>query len=252
MRRRRISTAAAAAMLVCAAPIAARAQSILPFAVEGRGGLAFPTTEGLKDDYDVGYELGGTAKLSLLPMLRIYGHSWPVRWGKTGEKRPVNVYSNCDEVELWLNGVFQGRRQRDSQNFPAAGLRWNIVFDEGMNTLRAVGTKNGTTVSDETVLRYETRRWGKPHHLRLQELPSSNGRTRVQAELLDEAGVVCLDARDFIRFGHAGDGRLLDNLGTARGSRFVQLANGRAQIDLLLPEGGQAMLGARQARQVRS
>jgi opacity protein-like surface antigen len=70
---RRISTAAAAAMLVCAAPIAARAQSALPIAVEGHGGLAFPTTEGLKDDYDVGYELGATAKFSLLPMLRVYG-----------------------------------------------------------------------------------------------------------------------------------------------------------------------------------
>jgi opacity protein-like surface antigen len=70
---RRISTAAAAAMLVCAAPVAARAQSVLPFAVEGRGGLAFPTTEGIKNDYDVGYELGATAKFSLLPMLRIYG-----------------------------------------------------------------------------------------------------------------------------------------------------------------------------------
>ena len=178
------------------------------------------------------------------PMLRIYGHSWPVRWGKVGEKRPVNVYSNCESVELWLNGVSQGVRQRDSQNFPAAGLRWSVPFDEGVNALRAVGKRHGTTVSDEIVLRYESRTWGKPHHLRLQELPTTNGNLRVQAELLDEAGVVCLDARDFIRFDHAGDGRLLDDLGTARGSRFVQLANGRAQIDVAIRESGQATVSA--------
>jgi hypothetical protein len=66
----------------------------------------------------------------------------------------------------------------------------------------------------------------------------------VQAELLDAAGVVCLDAAAFLRFGHAGDGRLLDNLGTAGGARYVQLANGRAQIDVDLPAGGTAVVSA--------
>ncbi len=178
------------------------------------------------------------------PMVRIYGHSWPVRWGRPREPRTVKVYSNCDEVELWLNGVSAGVRQRDSQNFPAAGLRWEVVFEPGMNTLRAVGRENGRTVTDVTLLRYETRAWGPPHHLRLQELPAPDGRVRVQAELLDEAGLVCLDARDFLRFGHAGDGRLLDNLGTAGGSRTVQLANGRAQIDVALPGSGHATISA--------
>jgi beta-galactosidase len=37
-----------------------------------------------------------------------------------------------------------------------------------------------------------------------------------------------------VRFGLAGDGRLLDNLGTSTGSRVVQLYNGRAQIRLEL------------------
>ena len=33
-------------------------------------------------------------------MLHIYGHSWPVRWGKPGEPKEILVYSNCPEVEL--------------------------------------------------------------------------------------------------------------------------------------------------------
>ena len=179
------------------------------------------------------------------PMLRIYGHSWPVRWGKAGEKRWVKVYSNCEEVELWLNGISQGTRRRDSQDYPAAGLRWDLPFEDGMNTLRAIGRRGATTVTDEITFRYETRRWGAPHQLRLQELPAPGGRARVQVELLDAAGVVCLDSSALVRWGHAGDGRLRDNLGTAGGARAVQLANGRARIDLDLPRGGRATVSAR-------
>jgi beta-galactosidase len=57
------------------------------------------------------------------PMVHIPGHSWPVRWGNAGEKRNVHVYSNCENAELFLNGVSMGIRHRDSQNFPATGLR---------------------------------------------------------------------------------------------------------------------------------
>ena len=178
------------------------------------------------------------------PMLRIQGHAWPVRWGKAGEKRPVKVYSNCEEVELWLNGVSQGVHRRDSQDYPAAGLRWSVVFESGMNTLRAVGRRQGRVVSDDTLVRYETRQWGAPHKLRLQELPAPEGHVRVQVELLDQNGVVCLDSRAPVRFGHAGDGRLVADLGTAGASRLVQLANGRAQIDLALPKGKRAVMSA--------
>ena len=58
------------------------------------------------------------------PMAHIYGHSWPVRWGAEGEARMVKVYSNCPTAELFVNGQSAGMRQRNSQDFPAAGLRW--------------------------------------------------------------------------------------------------------------------------------
>lgn len=178
------------------------------------------------------------------PMIRLQGHAWRVRWGKPGAPSTVKVYSNCEEAELWLNGVSQGVRRRDGQDFPAAGLRWEVPFEEGMNTLRAVGRRAGREVTDETLVRYETRAWGAPHRLRLQQLPVSGDRVRVQVELLDRAGVVCLDARDLVRFGHAGRGRLIDDLGTAGGSRSVQLANGRAQIDLALSPGESGVVSA--------
>ena len=178
------------------------------------------------------------------PMLRIYGHSWPVRWGGRGEKRWVKVYSNCDEVELWWNGVSQGVRRRDPADFPAAGLRWQVPFDEGMNTLKAECRRGGHVRADEITFRYEPRAWGAPHRLRLQQFSASPGTVRVQVELLDERGVVCLDAAQALEFQLAGDGRLVANQGTAGAARRVQLANGRASITVALAPGQKAVLSA--------
>jgi beta-galactosidase len=51
-----------------------------------------------------------------------------------------------------------------------------------------------------------------------------------EAELLDAYGARCLDSRAQVRFALAGEGRMIDNLGTPTGSRVVLLANGRARI----------------------
>ena len=59
----------------------------------------------------------------------------------------------------------------------------------------------------------------------------------MEAKLLDDAGVSCLDSRQLIRFELAGDGMLIDNLGTSTGSRAVQMYNGRALISLKTNRG---------------
>ncbi|MFC3563685.1 DUF4982 domain-containing protein [Pedobacter jamesrossensis] len=56
-------------------------------------------------------------------MIHIYGHTWPVRWGDNGEEKMVKVYANCTEVEIFLNGKSFGSKKRNSQDYPAAGLR---------------------------------------------------------------------------------------------------------------------------------
>ena len=68
------------------------------------------------------------------PMAHIYGHTWPVRWGAEGEPRIVKVYSNCPTAELFVNGESAGQRQRNSQDFPAAGLRWMVKFAAGQKS----------------------------------------------------------------------------------------------------------------------
>jgi beta-galactosidase len=163
------------------------------------------------------------------PMLRIYGHNWPVRWGAPEQKRTVRVYSNAKQVELFLNGQSVGVKKRDPQDFPAAGLRWELAFRPGKNTLRAVAPDG---LSDEVDFVYQDKPWGKPERLRLEAKKRDADRATIEAVLEDAAGLRCLDSRAAVRFELAGDGRLKDNLGTPTGSRVVQLYNGRAEISL--------------------
>jgi len=170
-------------------------------------------------------------------MVRIYGHSWPVRWGKPNESKLVKVYSNCPKVELFVNGSSAGVRQRNSQNFPAAGLRWLVKFKDGENVIKAVGIKDGATVTDTASLSYQTKSWGTPSKLVLEEHEKDREKITVRAMLLDSDGVPCLDSRKVVRFGLTGDGRLLDNLGTSTGSRRLELYNGYALIKVQLKSG---------------
>ncbi|HTC95929.1 MAG TPA: glycoside hydrolase family 2 TIM barrel-domain containing protein [Terriglobales bacterium] len=167
------------------------------------------------------------------PMAHIYGHSWPIRWGEADEEKMVKVYSNCDTAELFLNGVSCGVKKRNSQNFPAAGLRWRVKFQSGENNLRAVAHKNGIMVNDEINFQYQTEKWEAPAQLELKEISRQDDTVTIQAVLRDAKGVHCVDSRSQVRFGLDGDGALLDNLGTSTGSRVVELYNGRAVISLV-------------------
>jgi beta-galactosidase len=171
------------------------------------------------------------------PMIRIYGHSWPTRWGEAGESKLIKVYSNCESVELFVNKTSLGAKRRNSQDFPAAGLHWLAKFNRGQNVLRAIGSLNRSTVEDTLTFDYETSKWGSPARIELKELARDVKNVRIEACLVDHRGNLCLDARHRIWFGVTGDGKLLDNMGTCTGSRNVEVYNGRAQIKLMRNDG---------------
>ena len=170
-------------------------------------------------------------------MVRIYGHTWPVRWGKPGQQKLLKVYSNCDRAELFLNGKSLGLRHRDSQDFPAAGLRWATPFKNGMNEVFVKAWKGKTVVTDSVKFYYETREWGEPSKIDVNEIKRENGVTTVEFVVKDKNGVICLDAKNRIRFSYAGEGEMLDDLGTYGGSRKIQLANGRAEMSVVHGDG---------------
>lgn len=171
------------------------------------------------------------------PMVHIYGHSFPIRWGDEGEEKMIKVYSNCDEVELIVDNVSLGRKKRNSQNFPAAGLRWNVKLSKGEHRVKAIAYKGKQVLQDEITFQYQTEKWGKPAKLLLEKIWNDSATARVQAKVVDDKGVQVLDSREFVRFGLTGDGELIDDLGTSTGSRYVQFYNGRATIDIKLNKG---------------
>ncbi|UUZ86474.1 DUF4982 domain-containing protein [Paenibacillus sp. P26] len=166
----------------------------------------------------------------------------PVRWGRPGEKKTIKAYSNCAQAELFVDGVSQGMKRRRSQDFPCAGLRWDVELTAGAHRVHIIAERDGVTVQDEIGFIYQTEAWGRPAVLQLREVNRREETVTVEASVYDANGVFCPDAAEFVSFALAGDGKLLDNQGTAGGSRYRQLANGRAHISLRLKNGGVAMV----------
>ena len=76
------------------------------------------------------------------PMVYIVSHTRRFYHGKTGESKRVRVYSNCETVELTLNGVSLGNRENQYVYF------WDVVLKPGDNHIRAVARKGGVLVED--------------------------------------------------------------------------------------------------------
>lgn len=171
------------------------------------------------------------------PMVHIYGHTWPVRWGDEGELKMVKVYSNCDQAELFVNGKSLGLKKRNGQDFPAAGLRWNVVYSAGENVLKVIARKGKVTVTDEIRQAYQTDKWGIPVKMALSKINQQGDIITLEVKLFDAQNVLCLDARNVVVFGLTGDGKLIDNQGTSSGSGTVEAYNGRALIRVRLNAG---------------
>lgn len=167
------------------------------------------------------------------PMIHIYGHSWPIRSGQKGELKTVKVFSNCDEVELLLNGKSLGTKKRNPNQFPAMGLTWELTLNEGRNTLKATGKTKGQTLTDELEWNYQIGSWGPVDKLVLTEEPIDEQSSFLKVTAVDAAGKMCLDAANTVEFAVLGHAQLHAMQGTATGSHVIQLANGQAKIKLL-------------------
>ncbi|MEL6717851.1 MAG: glycoside hydrolase family 2 TIM barrel-domain containing protein [Bacteroidota bacterium] len=164
------------------------------------------------------------------PMVHIYGHSWQMRWGTEGENKMVKVYSNCEEVELFLNGKSVGTKKRDTKIFPACGLFWTIPFSKGSNELLAIGKKEDKEVRDTINFYYQTTAWDEPDHFVMREKQIDEQYSWLEVHLVDKNKTVCLDAKNKIEFAVIGDAELIKDQGTTHGSQKVQLSNGFAKI----------------------
>ena len=134
-------------------------------------------------------------------VLHIFPH-WNLS-GHEGEEVEVWAYSNCDEVELTVNGKKLGR-----QRMPLNGhLKWKAVYKPGR--VVATGYKNGRRVMTKTI---ETT--GAPKRIAVKADRTSiaaDGRdvAVVTIEILDNKGRLVPDACPLLTFRLEGDGRII-------------------------------------------
>jgi beta-galactosidase len=81
------------------------------------------------------------------PMVYIVSHTWRNRNSTKREKKQIRVFSNCEHVELFLNGKSQGNNRK---NFV-----WNVKFIQGQNRIVAIGEKMKIIVKDQMDVYYE-------------------------------------------------------------------------------------------------
>jgi beta-galactosidase len=164
------------------------------------------------------------------PMLHLFPH-WNFE-GREGDEIPVWVYSNLDEVELFVNGKSLG-----SQKVPHLGhVEWKARYEPGF--IEARGSKDGKVVITE---KRETT--GPAASIRLTadrtEIDADGEDVAVlKVEVLDKEGRHIPTASTFIGFKVSGDGALI---GVGNGDPNCQqsdkepkrsLFNGLAQVIL--------------------
>jgi beta-galactosidase len=134
------------------------------------------------------------------PQVHIIGH-----WNYTATTtKDVNVVSNCDAVELFVNGISLGRNATPTNTylFVFRGVRW------ASGTIRAVGYR-GTTMAAEQ----EKTTAGDPFQLRLTATTGPDGFRAdgsdvaiVDVEVLDQSGNRCPTDQARVDFTISGPG----------------------------------------------
>ncbi|MDT3404086.1 glycoside hydrolase family 2 TIM barrel-domain containing protein [Mucilaginibacter terrae] len=126
----------------------------------------------------------------------------PVDFG-TYDNAKVQVYSNCDEVELFLNGKSQGIKPKPADDSPRD---WDLTFEKG--SLKAVGRNKGKEVAVE-----EFKSAGAPAKILLtatQDKLTHNfdDASIVKVSIVDAEGNVCANADNMVKFSISGSGIL--------------------------------------------
>jgi beta-galactosidase len=177
-------------------------------------------TCGFKKDGFYFYQSQWTEK----PMLHVSPHwNWK---GKEGQVIPVTCYTNCDTVELFLNGKSLGVKgyefprlgmEETYGNLPARAktqrttsdlhLSWDVLYEAG--TVKAVATKDGKIVS--TV---EVSTTGEPAAISLSADRNTLTADRrdvvhITVEIRDEKGRAVPIADNEIVFEVVGEGKLI-------------------------------------------
>jgi beta-galactosidase len=132
------------------------------------------------------------------PVLHIVPH-W--NW-KEGQTIDVWAYTNCDEVELFLNGKSMGIRKKEGG---LLHLMWRLNYEPG--TLKVVGRKGSEVLTDEV------KTSGPAARIALEadrKVITADGRdlSFVTVKVLDDNGTLVPGANNMVHFKISGGGRI--------------------------------------------
>lgn len=165
-------------------------------AVEHRGEAMWPRMCSVSGAIDIFLQKKGAfyqnqSHWTVAPMIHIVPH-WNFE-GLEGKEILVTVYTNCDELELFLNSESQGKKQIEKYGHG----EWNVPYCAGK--IEVKGYINGKLVANDS---RETT--GKPEKLRLtlNNEFECNGEdiALFTCECLDSEGRVVPDAEEFVHF----------------------------------------------------
>ncbi|BBF43106.1 beta-galactosidase [Lachnospiraceae bacterium KM106-2] len=121
------------------------------------------------------------------PMIHVLPHwNWD---GREGEKIQLDVYSNCDEVELFVNEVSQGR-QKHRRGYITS---WKAEYVPGK--VEVIGYKDGREAARDS---RETA--GRSEKIRMTEIYRGRDTSFIKCEIVDKRGILCPCADDHIQF----------------------------------------------------
>jgi beta-galactosidase len=166
------------------------------------------------------------------PVCWIESDTWTERNGPK-EGRDVTVYCNTQSAELYLNGAFLGKKDKQKGEVPAGGLVWKVPFKNGDNSLLVKGFNDKKQVAEDTQqVRYLIGEHGKFNRIELTKTKLDGNRWLVTAEAQDKDGNRVLDYSERAYFFNIGDqGKLLENFGTPNRSSVIEMASGLATIE---------------------
>ena len=158
------------------------------------------------------------------PMVHVLPHwNWK---GMEGKEIPVFSYTNCDEVELFVNGKSYGKKIKGIDKTPIPinfidweggryqgdfmspyRLHWNVPYQAG--EIKVVGFIDGKKVTEKQI-----KTAGKPARIELiadRELIKSDGEDMVfvTVRVVDKEGNLCPNSDNLINFEIQGQGAIV-------------------------------------------
>jgi beta-galactosidase len=113
------------------------------------------------------------------------------------------IYTNCDEVELWINGKNRGRRK--PADFENRIIEWSFEYASG--EVRTVGYNGGQAVAE-----YALKTAGAPRLIRLEPdtlTLKPGGLAHIELSVTDESGLLCPTEETLLEFALRGDGLIM-------------------------------------------